>query len=301
MYSMQYVNIDGFDLNLLRVLSVLLREQHVTRAAQQLGLSQAATSHALARLRRSFNDRLLVRAGRELQPTPEAERLQPIIEEILRLARESLSSPVFDPRTATTTFTVAMPDFLSAAFLPELIDRIRNQAPLSTLATYSLPAPPRFTRGGSVDATLIPASLVPASDPSTRVGAVRWIGLAATGNRAVTKQLSLKAFSALQHVVVDRAQIHERVDNLLSKHGYTRSVALQISNSELIPTVLDGTELVTIGWAQGPGSRNLSEFDLPFELPPTEYDLTWPHRLTNDAASTWLRQQVIAIASRHLA
>lgn len=298
---MQNMNIQSFDLNLLRVLSALLREQHVTRAAQQLGLSQAATSHALARLRRSFNDRLLVRVGRELQLTPEAERLQPIIEEILRLARESLSSPVFDPLTATSAFTVVMPDFLSAAFLPELVECIRKQAPLSTLAVYSLPAPPRSTRGASVDATLMPASRVPASNPSTRVGAVRWTGLAASGNRDVATPLSLEAFSALQHVVVDRALVHELVDDLLSERGYTRSVALQITNSELIPTLLHSTELVTIGWAQGPHSRYLKEFDLPLEVPPTDYHLTWPHRLTDDAASTWLREQIVTIAARHLA
>ena len=49
------------DLNLLNALQALLSERHVTRAGQRVGLSQPAMSAALARLRRYFDDELLVR------------------------------------------------------------------------------------------------------------------------------------------------------------------------------------------------------------------------------------------------
>ena len=50
-----------FDLNLLRPLLALLEERNVTRAAERLHLSQPATSAAKARLRRHYDDDLLVR------------------------------------------------------------------------------------------------------------------------------------------------------------------------------------------------------------------------------------------------
>src|SRR5258705_5918889 len=60
------------DLNLLVTLDVLLAEGSVARAAQRLRLSPSALSRALARLRATTGDPLLVRAGRGLVPTPRA-------------------------------------------------------------------------------------------------------------------------------------------------------------------------------------------------------------------------------------
>ena len=64
------------DLNLLITLTVLLDECNVARAAQRLGLSPSAMSRALARLRETMADPLLVRAGRGLVPTPRALELR---------------------------------------------------------------------------------------------------------------------------------------------------------------------------------------------------------------------------------
>ena len=70
------MNILTFDLNLLRVLDVLLRERNVSRAAERLALSQPAVSNALNRLRDLLDDPLLVRVGRTMQPTPRALALE---------------------------------------------------------------------------------------------------------------------------------------------------------------------------------------------------------------------------------
>ena len=60
------------DLNLLVTLDVLLAEGSVARAAQRLRLSPSAMSRALARLRETTGDPLLVRAGRTLVPSEES-------------------------------------------------------------------------------------------------------------------------------------------------------------------------------------------------------------------------------------
>lgn len=70
------MNISNFDLNLLRVFDMLLREQNVSRAAERLALTQPTVSNALARLRDQLGDPLLVRVGRRMRPTPRALALE---------------------------------------------------------------------------------------------------------------------------------------------------------------------------------------------------------------------------------
>src|SRR6478672_3869195 len=74
----------GVDLNLVVALDALLAERHVTRAAERLGLTQSAASHALARLRELLGDPLLVRGPRgAMQATPRAVELAPAVHRIL--------------------------------------------------------------------------------------------------------------------------------------------------------------------------------------------------------------------------
>lgn len=78
----------GFDLNLLPTLNALLEERNVTRAAERLSLGQPAVSAALARLRRHFDDPLLVREGSSYTLSTLAEsRVEPV-----RLSMATLDS-----------------------------------------------------------------------------------------------------------------------------------------------------------------------------------------------------------------
>ena len=119
----------GTDLNLLLPLKVLLEEGNVTRAGQRLELSQPAMSASLARLRRRFDDELLVRAGRDYELTPFARDLLPEVQRIpvwslllLGLARPARAQ-TFDPRSAVP------PDSLkaSAELLPARPDSLRER------------------------------------------------------------------------------------------------------------------------------------------------------------------------------
>ena len=66
------MDMKNVDLNLLKVFAALAEQRSVTRAAESLGLSQPATSAALARLRRLLGDPLFVKSGAEMRPTPRA-------------------------------------------------------------------------------------------------------------------------------------------------------------------------------------------------------------------------------------
>lgn len=88
------------DLNLLVALDVLLDEQNITRAAERLHMTQSATSGVLGRLRKYFEDDLLVQVGRSMQPTAYAlELAKPVREVLLTISSSITSKPVFDPST----------------------------------------------------------------------------------------------------------------------------------------------------------------------------------------------------------
>ena len=94
------------DLNLLLAFDALMEEQHVTRAAERLMVGQPAMSASLRKLRRFFDDPLLVRQGRGMVPTTRAlELVAPIREALDGLEATVQAGTCFDPRTDRRTFT----------------------------------------------------------------------------------------------------------------------------------------------------------------------------------------------------
>lgn len=101
------MNLNALDLNLIKVFDALLRERSVTRAGEQIGLSQPAVSAALNRLRYILNDQLFVRRGNEMMPTPRAESLaEPLRAALREIERVFQSSRNFEPAELDRTFTL---------------------------------------------------------------------------------------------------------------------------------------------------------------------------------------------------
>jgi DNA-binding transcriptional LysR family regulator len=116
------------DLNLLRVFRALLFEKSATRAAATLGLTQPTVSHALTRLRATYQDPLFLKVQRRMEPTPRALELAPLICESLERIESTLEER-FDPKRLTQTFRIAFIDFGGIFFLPSLMSRLSLQAP----------------------------------------------------------------------------------------------------------------------------------------------------------------------------
>src|SRR5436853_7409639 len=92
--------LSAMDLNLLVAFDALYRERSVTRAGRRLGLSQPATSAALARLRESFGDPLFTSTPRGLEPTARCLALAGPVGSALEGLRAALSQEeTFDPAT----------------------------------------------------------------------------------------------------------------------------------------------------------------------------------------------------------
>lgn len=128
------MNISKVDLNLLVYLDVLLREGSVTRAANQLSITQPAMSNGLKRLRDLFKDPLLVRTSDGMTPTKRALELQPVIRDVLSKLEASIQPETdFVPETSKRTFRIMASDYAESTLLLEVIRQLAKVAPNITL------------------------------------------------------------------------------------------------------------------------------------------------------------------------
>src|SRR4051812_24342381 len=126
---MRSTNFRTLDLNLLRVFDQVMAEKNLTRAAKNLNMTQPAVSNALNRLRDSVGDKLVVRSGYGIEPTPRALALWPAISDALRQMETSLAPADFVASEATNTFLLGMADATAAEIMPGLVRIIERDAP----------------------------------------------------------------------------------------------------------------------------------------------------------------------------
>ena len=116
-----------FDLNLLRVFDTIYRLGSITKAAEQLKVSQPAISHSLARLRELYGDKLFNRSPNGMTPTPVAIDIALNIGEALQQTRISLAKAgLFEPISSNRHFKIEMQDAFAAYILPTVVSSIRR-------------------------------------------------------------------------------------------------------------------------------------------------------------------------------
>ena len=175
---MNTVHIENIDLNLLRVFDAVYRAGNVSRAAEALGLTQPAASHALTRLRLLLRDPLFVRAPGGVQPTPRADRLAAAVGSALGTLAQALDErDHFVAAESRQIFRLHMSDIGEARFLPAVMAALRQQAPGVQLQTLPLAArarrcgrssrsPPRWTAASSrLPSVFCPACVTPGARP----------------------------------------------------------------------------------------------------------------------------------------
>ncbi len=101
------------DLNLLSIFDTIMTEGSVTKAAQQLAMTQSAVSNAVARMRLVWKDPLFIKEGRGIRPTPKASAIWRDIGLPLATIRETVNPAPFDPATTARRFRLATTDFIT--------------------------------------------------------------------------------------------------------------------------------------------------------------------------------------------
>jgi len=293
------MSLSQMDLNLLVALDALLREKNVTKAGEAVGLSQPAMSSALARLRRLFGDELMVRVGRDYHLTPLGLELRGRIAEILHLIEQTVEHrPEFNPKTDVRRFKIAASDYATFLVLQPLLERVFLEAPGVSFEILPLPGIEQLGTG-DVDLGIWPAE-VPASEQfsSQVLFYDKWVCAVWSGLPDVGEALTMEKFVSLPQLSYGPASTGERA---FIQMDVERRVELTMQSFFLLPFMLQGTHLVTL-MNDRLGKRMAEVADIrllepPFETPVVSESMLWHPSRTSDPGHTWLREQLMAVAS----
>ncbi len=293
------------DLNLIPYLVALEEARNVSRAAEQLGVSQPRVSTALGRLRAYFDDPLFVRTSRGMEPTPRALALIPSAREALQRIRQGMLDPQdFAPATTTQTFSIALSDVGEIVFLPRLLQLFAERAPHANLRSVSLP-PAQIERGletGDVD---LAVGYFPDLSGNNffqqRLFTHRFICLMRSGHPLAGAPLTLERFIACGHAVVRaEGRSQEVLEHYLQKKRIRRRAVLETSHFMSLPFILARTDLIAtvphaIGFAYVTEHASITLVEPPLDLPRFDLRQHWHRKFHNDPRVSWLRGAVAGL------
>ncbi len=300
MGNIHHINLAAIDLNLLVVFDALMAEQNVTRAGDRVGLSQPATSNALARLRRMTGDDLFVRTATGLRPTATALALQQQVRPALAQIQSALwEQPPFDPATSDRVFTIGMSDYVEFTLLPPLMQAIQAQAPQVAVQVRSGDRPKilALLDSGELD---LACGLFPESHAAHRERSLfqeRYVCVCRQDHPIIGETLSLADYLAVPHLLVSVKEDRiGRVDTWLAEQNLRRHIALSIPHFLAAPFILAKTDLVAtlaqrVALSLAP-QQGLKCLPIPFPMAGFSVFMRWHQATENALPCQWLRSVV---------
>jgi DNA-binding transcriptional LysR family regulator len=302
------VTLATLDFNLLKVLDALLRTQSVSRAAEDLNVTQSAVSHALRRLRDIFGDPLLVREGAVMKASARALALRDPLERAMSDIHALMTaSSHFDPALSHRLFRLAMSDAMTVEGLPSIVKFVRREAPNVDI---------RVETGGPVhscrllleDKADLALGVFPSVPDGLKGEELYRDELVCIVDRANPRlrngQLSLQAFLDLPHVTVaPSSDSGVQLDDILRAMGYSRRIVASVPHYLAIPSLISGTDLIAhsrrklLDVFRSASGLVMLPVPVPFPVPDLVFAQVWHEREDLDAGQQWLR----GLVSRALA
>jgi DNA-binding transcriptional LysR family regulator len=287
------------DFNLLVTLDAVLSEGSVVRAAQRLKLSPSAMSRALARLRKTTGDPLLVRAGRGLVPTPRAIELCEKVSKLVQDA-ESILRPAETPnlKELVRTFTIRTSEGFVENFGSSLIDRVGQEAPGVRLCFVQKPNKDNSPlRDGTIDMETGVVGIK--TSPEIRAKALfrdRFISVVRFGHLVSEGEMTLDRYVAGKHICISRLGLdHGPIDEALKPFGLEREITTIVGGFSTALALARTSDLIaTVPERQTGNLRaGMHSFPLPVVVPEITVSLLWHPRMDSDPAHRWLRNIVL--------
>lgn len=287
------------DFNLLVTLDAVLAEGSVARAARRLRLSPSAMSRALARLRETTGDPLLVRAGRGLVPTPRAIELRERVSQLV-LDVEAVLRPAekLDLKRLARTFTLRAREGFVENFGPDLIARVGEEAPGVRLRFVQKPNKESASlRDGTVD--LETGVVGRTTGPEVRARALfkdRFIGVVRMGHALSQGDITPSRYASGRHIGVSRRGLDRgSIDEALKPFGLEREIVAIVGSFSTALALARASDLIASVPERQTGNlrAGMYGFPLPFPAPEVAISLLWHPRLDADPAHRWLRGLVL--------
>lgn len=292
------------DFNLLVTLDVLLAENSVARAAERLQLSPSAMSRALARLRETTGDPLLVRAGRGLVPTPRALEIRDRVAQLV-MDVEAVLRPAEDPDLGSLvrTFTVRTSEGFVENFGAALIARVSAEAPAVRLRfIQKLDKDSAPLRDGIVD--LDTGVVGKATSPELRRQALfpdRVIGVVRARHALSKRRITAARYASGKHISVSRRGLDKGpIDEALKRSGLQREVVTIVGGFSTALALARASDLIASVPERHTGNlrAGMHSFALPVDVPGLTVSMLWHPRMDADPAHRWLRACVKEVCSR---
>ncbi len=296
------------DLNLLATFDALYELRSTTLAADRLGLTQSAVSHALRRLRTAVGDPLFVRGGRALQATARATEMAPAVREGLARLRGAIAPTTFDPATARRTLTIAAGTYFCTLAAGALIAGARKSAPGVTLRLVPLDIDlPESLEGGAIDLAVGAFDTVPPRFRTRSLFGDGFVWIAAAGHPLAGSKVSRDTIDRHPKLQVGTANPFGIPSNLLAGGGIenrprpepitgfagesapingvvydTATAIAAVASSDLLAQV-PRRMVERMGGAPGVIILDTVEREPRFDLA-----AIWHHRADSDGAVKWL-------------
>jgi DNA-binding transcriptional LysR family regulator len=286
------------DLNLLVMLDVLLAEGSVARAARRLRLSPSAMSRALARLRETTGDPLLVRAGRGLVPTPRALELRERVGQLVQDGEAVLRpAETLNLEQLVRTFTLRTSEGFVENFGPDLIALIGAEAPRVRLRFVPKPDKDSTSlRDATVD--LETGVVGETTGPEVRAQALfrdRFIGVVRMEHSLSQGEITPSRYAAGRHILVSRRGLEQGpIDEALKPFGLEREIITIVGRFSTALALARGSDLIASVPERHTGNlrAGMHSFPLPVSMPEITVSLLWHPRMDADPAHRWLRKCV---------
>ena len=291
---MNEIDISRLDLNLLKALRYLLEERNVSRAAERMYVSQSAMSHTLKRLRENFNDPLLVRVSRHLEPTDKALSLYQPLCDILDSIGTLLQQPEFDPGDWQREITLHTHEFVIEHYLAARLRALHKLAPglsfrINRLSENSY----QRLENGELD-FILAAGVGATSHSRQRVCYQDPIVCLMDRSHPLAEKITAQSLFDYSHVALSLlATGQDPISHYARQKRINRHIAIYSDDLGSIPALVNGTDFIACV-PQSLAEKaaviyGLVSRPVPISLADIEVKLLWHERHQNDERFSWLR------------
>jgi len=293
----------GMDLNLIRTFLSIYEHRSLTRAAQELSITQPSVSYALGRLRKQLSDQLFIRNADGMVPTRRASELFQIFKTAVRNIDASVEAGrSFDPSATQQQFRLCLSDLGELAFLSPILQKFGQEAPNATLEVVPMQIGEvsQWLMQGDIDAAVASVDIEGAEHCEV-LYEDRYVCVLANSYDGSAGTLDREEFSSLRHMAIDPSSGHYQADALLESMGVKRRIGLRLHHFSVLPHLIANSDYAAIVplrvaemfTAQWPVTIR----ELPFGMPTFDVSLYWNGTEPRSPARSWF-QQTIADALR---
>ncbi|THF49656.1 LysR family transcriptional regulator [Allorhizobium terrae] len=289
----------NLDLNLLAALDTLIRVRNVSRAADEMFITQSAMSNALGRLRDYFDDPLLIQVGRSMELSPLAASLEQAVRDIIvRIEAAVVSTPSFSPEASSRSFSFIVSDYTVLTIMPPFLQRLEKLAPAIQIELKPQQNHPHLLlERGEADLLIAPEVFCSTNHPMEPLLEDRLCCVVDADGPFSAGVISQADFLSAGHIVMQPPNGGESFAQRAFHHlGIKIKIEVTTYFFTSLPLLVRGSR--RIGLVQKSLAQVLSKIDgikiveLPFALPALRQSLQWHSYRTRDPALSWIREQI---------